>query len=33
MIDVSPIQTFDHKLSWETEIIANLQCLFINIFC
>jgi hypothetical protein len=32
MIDVTPIQALNHKLSWEAEVFTNPQGFFIDIF-
>jgi len=33
MVDISSIKAFYQELSWETEVFAYLQSLFINVFC
>ena len=30
MVDVTPIQTFDHKVSWEAKVLAYFDSLFIE---
>jgi len=33
MIDVSAIKAFDYKLAREAEVVANLKCFLIDVFC
>lgn len=33
MVDITSIQTLDHKLSWVPEVLTHFECLFIYVFC
>lgn len=32
MVNVASVQTLNHELSWESEVFAHPQCLFVNVF-